>query len=117
MSWANAQYRLGNCTEGIACALVAITQLLKLKEVTPILEEGLNLVAKYLGTYEEIFNEDDKREIFISISILTRYNESLRPLFYKYADNIDEIILDYEEKVKANSRNIFWLMDLGNFIT
>ena len=117
MSWANAQYRLGNCIEGIACAMVAIKQLLKLKEVTPILEEGLNLVAKYLGTYEDIFNEDEKREVTDSIRILEKHNESLIPLLYKYSDNTDEIVLDYEEKVKSNSKNISWLMDLGNLIS
>lgn len=116
MSWANAQYRLGNCIEGIACAMVAIKQLLKIKEVTPILEEGLNLVAKYLGTYEDIFNEEEKREVTGSIRILKKHNESLIPLLYKYSDNTDEIVLDYEEKVKSDSKNISWLMDLGNLI-
>ena len=46
MSWANLQFRLGNTIEGVACAIVSIKQLLNLNEVTPVLEEGLNILSK-----------------------------------------------------------------------
>ena len=92
MAWANVQFRLGNTIEGVACAIVSIKQLLVLKEVTPVLEEGLNILSKYLGMYDELYSENEKNDVVESIEVLKKYNESLEPLHYKYSDDVTEII-------------------------
>lgn len=116
MSWANAQYRLGNCVEGIICAVVAIRQLVKAGEVVPVLEEGINIIAKYLGAYDRQFNIAEKKEIAAFIDKLKEYNESLRPLLYKYSENTAEILREYEEKISTGEKDITWLIDLNNLI-
>lgn len=117
MSWANLQFRLGNTIEGVACAIISINKLLKLKEVTPILEEGLNVLSKYLGTYDELFLENEKKEILESVKMLEKYNESFQPLYYKYSDDVTEILQNYEEKIKkCEEKDSHWLIDLSNLI-
>lgn len=117
MSWANLQFRLGNTIEGVACAIVSIKQLLNLNEVTPVLEEGLNILSKYLGMYDDVFSENEKKDIVESIEMLEKYNESLEPLHYKYSDDVTEILQNYEEKVKkCEEKDSHWLIDLNNLI-
>ena len=117
MSWANLQFRLGNTIEGVACAIISINKLLKLKEVTPVLEEGLNVLSKYLGTYDELFLENEKKEILESVKMLEKYNESFQPLYYKYSDDVTEILQNYEEKIKkCEEKDSHWLIDLSNLI-
>lgn len=117
MSWANLQFRLGNIIEGIACTIISIKQLLNLGEVTPILEDGLNILSKYLGMYDSLFSTSEKNDIVESIQILEKYNESLEPLNYKYSDDVTKIINKYEEKVKKEEKDIHWLIDLSNLIS
>lgn len=117
MSWANLQFRLGNSIEGVACTIVSIKQLLKLNEVTPVLEEGLNILSKYLGMYDELYSENEKKDVVQSIEVLEKYNESLEPLRYKYSDDVMEILQNYEEKVKkCEEKDSHWLVDLNNLI-
>lgn len=116
MSWANAQYRLGRYVEGIACAIVAIKQLMRIKEVTPVLEDGVNIIAKYLGANEIECDRNEKRDIVVFINRLKKYNKSLTLLLYKYSENTEEIVQEYEEKIKTDEKNITWLIDLNNLI-
>jgi len=117
MAWANVQFRLGNTIEGVACAIVSIKQLLVLKEVTPVLEEGLNILSKYLGMYDELYSENEKNDVVESIEVLKKYNESLEPLHYKYSDDVTEIIQNYEERVEnCEEKDSHWLIDLSNLI-
>lgn len=116
MSWANAQYRLGNCAEGIICAVAAIGQLVRAGEAVPVLEEGINIISKYLGGYDRQFNIAEKKEIAEFIYKLKKYNESLRPLLYKYSENAAEVLREYEEKIRTDKKDITWLIDLNNLI-
>lgn len=117
MAWANLQFRLGNTIEGVACAIVSIKQLLNLNEVTPVLEEGLNILSKYFGMYDELYSENEKKDVVESIEILEKYNESLEALRYKYSDDVMEIIQNYEEKVKkCEAKDSHWLVDLNHLI-
>lgn len=117
MAWANIQFRLGNTIEGAVCTIVSINKLLRLKEITPVLEDGLNILSKYLGMYNEFYTETEKEDVIHSVEILKKYNESLEPLQYKYSDDITDTIRRYEEKVeKYDEKNSHWLIDLNNLI-
>lgn len=116
MSWANAQYRLGNCAEGLLCAIAAIRKLLQVGEAVPVLEEGLNIIAKHLGAYDRQFSKIEKKEITVFIDKLKKYNKSLQPLLYRYSESAEEITREYEEKIKTDEKNITWLIDLNNLI-
>lgn len=117
MAWANIQFRLGNTIEGVVCAIVSINKLLRLKEITPVLEEGLNILSKYLGMYDALYTETEKENVIQSVKLLKKYNESLEPLQYKYSDDIADTIRKYEEKVeKYDEKNSHWLIDLNNLI-
>lgn len=117
MSWGNSQYRLGSSIEGMACVLVAIRQLIKLKEATPVVEEGLNILSKYLGENEEIFSDDEKRVLAENLIKLEKYNESLKPVIYIYTNNITGLVNDYEKKINTEEKTIEWLVNLANYIT
>ena len=118
MSWGNLQFRLGNTIEGLACTLVSIQQLLSLNEVMPIVEEGLNILSKYLGMNDGVFSENEKSEIVECIKVLEKYNESLEPLRYKYIDDVTDILQEYEERVnKCEDKDSHWLIDLSNLIS
>lgn len=117
MSWANLQFRLGNTIEGVACTIISISKLLNLNEITPILEEGLNILSRYLGTYDDLFSENEKKDIVESVRLLKKYNESLEPLHYKYSDDATEILKNYEERIKkCEEKDSHWLIDLNNLI-
>lgn len=117
MSWANLQIRLGNTIEGVACAIISISKLLDLNEATPILEEGLNVLSKYLGAYDNLFSENEKKGIVESVKALDKYNESLEPLYYKYADDMTEILKNFEKRMKmSEEKDSHWLIDLSNLI-
>ena len=117
MSWANLQFRLGNHIEGIACTLVSIRKLLKLNEGIPIVEEGFNIISKYLAVYEKTYSQNEKKVIMEKIKVLAKYNESLKPRYFVYSDDGTATLKDYEDKIKnCENKDINWLMDLGNLI-
>jgi len=59
----------------------------------------------------------EKKEILESVKMLEKYNESFQPLYYKYSDDITEILQDYEEKIKkSEEKDSHWLIDLSNLI-
>lgn len=117
MSWANLQFRLGNHVEGIACILVSIRKLLKLNECIPIVEEGLNILSRYLAIYQKIYSQNEKRIIMENINILAEYNESLIPLCSVYSNSTAESVEFYENRVKkCENKDVAWLIDLANLI-
>ncbi len=48
IAWGNSQYRAGRHTEGIACILASARYIEITNEVYPFLEEGVNILGRYL---------------------------------------------------------------------
>lgn len=116
MSWGNSQYRLGNDIEGVTCLLIGIQKLVKTHEIFPVLEEGGNILSKYLISNEDLFNDEEKEKIISFLEKYSQYNESLLPVLKKYSNDTDQLIKFYQDKVEQNTQDIHWLIDLSNLI-
>lgn len=116
MSWGNSQFRLGNHIEGMACVNVAIEKFLSVNEIVPILEEGGNILSKFLITYENVFSDEEKKTISQCLEKLLDYNETFLPVYKKFSDNLSDLISGYKEKVEKGEKNANWLVDLSNLI-
>ena len=116
MSWGNSQYRLGNDIEGIACLYVGIQKLIQINEIIPILEEGGNILTRYLISNEDLFNDEEKKKIISFSEKYSEYNESLLPVSKKYSNDTDQLINIYKDKVDRNNQDVHWLIDLSNLI-
>lgn len=116
MSWGNAQFRLGNHIEGMACVNVAMEKLIFINEITPVLEEGGNILTKYLVAYEDSFSEEEKKIICECVGKLSTYNQSLQPVWNKFSNSLSDLISEYKRRVENNEKDANWLIDLANLI-
>ena len=117
LSWGNAQFGLGNSIEGIVCVNIAIEKFLSVDEIIPVIEEGGNILAKFLIMYEKLFTVDEKKEISEYMNKLQKYNDTFVPAYNKFMGSTFDLVSLYQEKLENKSeKNVEWLIDLGNLI-
>lgn len=60
-AWANSQFRSGRHVEAIACIIAAIEYSIESDEIVPLIEEGLNLIGRYISEdVSELAKNDSK---------------------------------------------------------
>lgn len=117
MAWGNSQYRLGNHVEGIACIIASIKKLIKTGEIVPVVEEGGNILAKYLVEIESLFSPKVKIAIAAWIEPMAQNNESLQCVVKSFTNNLEKMIEELEVKVENEEKNIHWVIDLANLVS
>jgi len=112
ISWANSQFRAGRHVEAIACIIVAIKYATENGEIMPVIEEGLNLVARYLNEdVPELFKNDI--DFWSNIkSVLGKYNETLNDIL---TFDLEQQIQQLTERINDSKDNDEdWAISISN---
>lgn len=120
MAWGNIQYRLGNTSEGIVCVVESIYKLVSMNELTPIAEEGLSVVSRFLGNDAQFKSNVQKEKITECANKLSKYNESLEALLCSLGDeayNIHMIEKLIQQVECETEKEINWAIALSNLIS
>lgn len=120
LAWGYSQYRLGRHVEGIYCIIASLELNDLCNEIVPFLEEGLNIVSRYLS--DNVINAtyisqdiDFWKKIGESVG---HYNDNLRQLIllaigYDNKSTEDELI----KKIKnTDIKNVNWAGDIVNLV-
>lgn len=79
ISWGISQYRLGNKVEGICCIISGFDLAFELKEISPVIEDGFNIIIKY-----------------ISDNNIHKTNEiDIKPFIYKISQHMGNGVVNY----------------------
>ncbi|VDN47316.1 conserved protein of unknown function [Petrocella atlantisensis] len=118
LAWGNSQYRLGRVTEGIACILASIKYVFDSNEIYPFLEDGLNLIAKFL--IDEIgsvaLSDRDKFDEFNEI--IKAYSLTFSRSWNILIGNTIEEINVLQKNVKdIDQKDVTWAGDMVNLIS
>ena len=118
IAWGNSQYRLGRHSEGIACIMASARYIEITNEVYPFLEEGVNLIGRYLldevGKIHSVDFESwsNFNEKFGSKNLAFKY---IWESMYLEDDGIVEILKDRIENVERIDAN--WAGDVVNLVS
>lgn len=117
IAWGNSQYRLGRHSEGIACIMASARYIEITNEVYPFLEEGVNLIGRYLldevGKINSVDFESwsNFNEQFGSKNLAFKH---IWKSIYLEDDGIVEILKDRIENVERIDAN--WAGDVVNLV-
>lgn len=117
LAWGNSQYRLGRQVEGIACIISSFQFAIELNEVYPFLEEGVNIIVRFLSDNNKLIRDADKNLINSFIDKVTQYNDSVKPLYCfineSYEDEIAKLKISIE---KSEKRDANWAGKIVNLV-
>lgn len=117
ISWGNSQFRIGRVNEGVICIIACIKYVNKVKEIYPILEEGLNLIGIFL--VENIDRIHDRYKLHISnvLKSLSKYNDNLEFSSNLMSNSLGELEKELLQKINAsNEKNIEWAGYIINLV-
>ena len=120
MAWGNIQYRLGNTSEGIICVVEAIGKLISINEFTPVVEEGLSVMARFIGNDIKIKGQTQREKIIESSTKLRKYNDSFYSILCSLGNEEEKKLMIEELASKVESVeeiDINWVITLGNLIS
>ena len=118
ISWGYSQYRLGRKTEGILCITAAIDLCIDTNEVIPLLEDGLNIVSRFI--YDEVSKqfESDLRDWEDIINFFKKYNENMLNLYLLFNKKSDDLKLSLQNRIeRCKNQDIEWAGDIVNLIS
>ncbi|MFA9464397.1 MAG: CHAT domain-containing protein [Velocimicrobium sp.] len=120
LAWGYSQYRLGRHVEGIFCIIASLELNDLCNEIVPFLEEGLNIVSRYLS---------DNMIISTSISQDVEFWQKIGESVGHYNDNLKQLTLltkgddnkntedELIKKIKNTEiRNVNWAGDIVNLV-
>lgn len=117
-AWGNSQYRIGREVEGIACIISTLQLAQQLNEFVPFVEEGVNIVARFLSDNKKIINKDDKYLINNFVNSFNSYNNSIGHVLHFINGTSDSIINDLENDVKlAKTKDLGWGGKVVNLVS
>lgn len=120
MAWGNAQYRLGNHIEGIACVIESISMLIEISEIRPVLEDGLNIISRYIGDYIGLYTDIEKKKLaeYIQVLISKNANDSLVAVNAVLDNDVEAALKPLEEDVNSDiPKDQDWLIKLAQLIS
>ena len=116
LSWGNAQYRIGNRIEGIICVCAAIEMAITCNEITPILEEGLNIITIFCLMNKDKITTSNKREFITMLDKLKEYNDTVRTNLPVIVGDKKEIIAELTSRIKISNKDVNWMISLAQLI-
>ncbi|HBG6419227.1 TPA: hypothetical protein P1J53_000882 [Clostridioides difficile] len=118
MSWANSQFRMGREIEGIICVISCIKNIDNIKEIYPILEEGLNLVGRFFSENINIISNNDKSGLSKVLNSLSEYNNNLKFASYFTSNSLELLEKEILEKIhNSNEENMEWAGYITNLVS
>ncbi|MBE5990762.1 MAG: CHAT domain-containing protein [Paenibacillaceae bacterium] len=118
LAWGYSQYRLGRHVEGIFCIIASIEYSYLSNEIIPFLEEGVNIVSRYLSDNDSISFLADI-DFWQSLGkAVGRYNENLKQ-FILLKSGVDNKNIEFELVTKienAEIRGVNWAGDIVNLV-
>lgn len=117
LSWGYSQYRLGRHSEGVLCIISSIEYCLSSNELIPFLEEGINIISRFIA--DDIKNNITADLAFWEdiINKVDAYNENLKiAILMDDKDQIMKYISSLEEKIESESNDVQWAGDVVNLV-
>jgi len=118
LAWGYSQYRLGRHVEGIFCIIASIEYSDLSNEILPFLEEGVNIISRYLSdNMSTSFLADIEFWLSFSKSV-GGYNENLKQ-FILLKSGVENENFEFELAAKvenAEIRNVNWAGDIVNLV-
>ncbi len=111
-----SQYRIGNQVEGTACVITAINFCVELKEISPLIEDGLNIIFRFIIDNNALFN-DKKTKIELFFDKWSPYikNGKINQYFIK-GDNQSLYEYLHQKVAEFKIKNSDWASMLTNLI-
>lgn len=116
MSWGYSQYRIGRKHEGILCILASIKYCELSGEITPFIEEGVNIISRFFSDCDCIsgqIKQDEEMWITISNSIYC-FNPNMKKILNIKLNKFDLIIEQLLKNIKNEEND--WEGDLVNLV-
>jgi hypothetical protein len=118
IAWGNSQYRIGREVEGVACIISAIKLAEKLEEFYPLVEDGINIVVRFISDNKKLIPQKSIQDLNIFYDSLKKYSMTLDETWHFINDSSGDIIVELEEYVKnSNERDAIWAGKLSNLIS
>lgn len=117
LSWGYSQYRIGRKDEGILCVLASMKYCILSNEIIPFLEEGVNIIGRFLVDCDCIKEEICKEiELWIGLSeSLKHYNPSMNKLLMLYFNNNEDFKITLINNIETETGD--WTGDFVNLIS
>lgn len=117
IAWGNSQYRLGREVEGIICVISASQLAGELNEYLPLVEEGVNIIARFLSDNRVLINEGNNIWIKEFSESLSEHNTSLNHMSYFINNKSSLIISELENEIKSSQfKDLEWAGKIVNLI-
>lgn len=118
MSWGYSQYRLGNQVEGIICVLSAMEICLEVEEIIPFIEDGVNILYKFLGDNKNLILHNDNDIIAQFFNNTFCYTKNGKSEVNILLENYDEVYDLLSSRIKTSEeKNASWAIDVVQLIS
>lgn len=117
LSWGYSQYRIGRKHEGILCVLASMKYCILSNEIIPFLEEGVNIIGRFLVDCDCIKEEvDNDKELWLGLSeSIKHYNSSMNNLLMVFFNNTDVYQKTLINKIETETGD--WPGDFVNLVS
>lgn len=117
LSWGYSQYRIGRKHEGILCVLASLKYCSLSNEVIPFLEEGVNIIGRFLVDCdcikEEVVND---KELWLGLSeSIKHYNPSMNNLLMFFFNRTEVYSKDLLKNIENETED--WAGDFVNLVS
>ena len=116
LAWGSLQYRLGNCEEGIACCISAISMKL---DPIPLMEDAFNIVARYIGDQARAGADVCSDSIYLDfLESISTYNQTAAVIvdLIRWGVNSESRIQMLQTRVRQREHDQEWMLDLTNLV-
>lgn len=116
LAWGNSQYRIGRHTEGILCVIASIKYCIQSNEMVPFLEEGLNIICRFLSDEMNSGVSNNKECWDIVMKKFEKYNLNFGKMISIITDSMNVEKELYNKVVDGFYKDVEWAGDVVNLV-
>ena len=115
ISWGISQYRLGNKVEGICCIISGFDLAYELEEISPVIEDGFNIIIKYINDCN--IHKTNEKDIQPFICEISQHTGNGMVNYGQIFNDFGTIYNELKEKIyNPEVENVDWATLLVSYI-